>query len=84
MSCTDGTLSFSAHNTFKQNNPSEARYSVAQVQGSVLSEGSFYFTPHWRETYVNVDIGPQISGLTLNVTITNVWGDETSVATSCS
>ena len=67
----------------KQNNPSEARYSVTLASdASEVASGTFDFTPHWRDTDVTVHIAGPI-GL-VNVTITNIWGDETSDTTICS
>ena len=83
LSCANGKLKFSAHNNFKQNNPSEARYTVTLASdASEVASGTFDFTPHWRDTDVTVHIAGPIG--VVNVTITNTWGDETSATTICS
>ena len=81
VACAGGQLTFSTHNNFKQSDASEAHYEVTSG-GSKVASGTFYFTPHWRDTLVAVDV----TGTTgeVDVTVRNTWGDETLESVECS
>ena len=67
--CTEEKkVSFMTVNNFKQNNYYDATYEITVTYGSVVTNGTFAFKPHWRETAVSVDVGTQTGELTVIVT----------------
>ena len=83
LSCADGSLNFAAQNTFKQQNADRGYYSVRSSAGARLAEGSFGFEPHWAPANVTVDVTSSAVG-DVKLTVTNVWGQNTTVEVECS
>ena len=82
VECSDGTLSFSSTNNFRQNNADRAYYVVTTLDGDTLTKGAFGFRPHWQPTEVSVDFGYdyKYSGY---VVVSNKWDDQTWAAFDC-
>lgn len=69
------TISASVHNTFKQSNAYEGRYSIYDGVGSRVVTGSFEFLPFWEKTVVSVNVSHfDCNG---KVKIENEWGQVT-------
>ena len=74
---TDGaggvTLSFTAWNQFKQNNPYPGTWRATSTDGAVET-GEFDFKAHWRPSVVAAALSG--SGGELSLVIVNIWGVE--------
>ena len=82
VECSNGTLSFSATNNFRQNNADRAYYAVTTLDGDTLTKGAFGFRPHWQPTEVTIEFGYdyEYSGY---VVVSNKWDDQTWAAFDC-
>ena len=85
-------LNFTAFNNFKSNGEHTGTYKVfgegQSTEGgdTPLLENDFYFTRHWRETHVSIDVSSAMgesNSLVGSVAVLNQWGDRTLKHFSC-
>ena len=87
VECTvaTGTLSFSAHDTFKQYNPKPGFVTISRNDTGehVVAPTQFHFVPYWRETFVNVTSRALVDGVSYDVVVSNRFGQTTAVSVTC-
>lgn len=81
MSCVDGALAWTAHDTFKQSSLYPGYYTVYDDDGDLAANGTFDFAMFWRATDVAVTPSGLLSSGTL--TIKNQFGSATSESFAC-
>ena len=84
VTCTSGSLSFTTQNNFKQLNPYDGTYVLAdKSSGDTVASGDLTWLPHWRATDL-VGITFDSDGETSKtLTVTNQFGDETVKDITC-
>ena len=84
VTCGSGTLSFTTQNNFKQLNPYDGTYVLAdKSSGDTVASGDLTWLPHWRATDL-VGITFDSDGETSKtLTVTNQFGDETVKDITC-
>ena len=87
VECTvaTATLSFSAHDTFKQFNPKPGHVTISRIDTGelVVAPTQFHFVPYWRETFVNVTSRALVDGVSYDVVVSNRFGQTTAVSVTC-
>ncbi|KAH8076157.1 voltage-gated potassium channel [Aureococcus anophagefferens] len=84
VTCGSGSLSFTTQNNFKQLNPYDGTYVLAdKSSGDTVASGDLTWLPHWRATDL-VGITFDSDGETSKtLTVTNQFGDETVKDITC-
>ena len=82
-----GEVTFDVVNNFKQNNVAPASYDIVAADADddvkPYASGDFDFKVHWRQTPVAAKVSTKFTKATLNVKVTNEWGDVATKTAYC-
>ena len=88
VGCTDGTVSWTCQNNFKQMNNEDGTYKISTASGGGadggdddLASGTFTFASYWQPADRSADA--QLASGDYTLTIENEWGDTASVDFTC-